>query len=185
MVDLDHLQQVRNKAEQLFDMAAVDAAIDNVAEQITQTLAGSNPVVITVMNGGLVFAGKLLPKLDFLLEQDYLQVSRYGNATQGGDLQWLAEPKQDLTNRTVLIVDDILDQGITLQAVTNYCLEAEAKTVMSAVLVEKLRQEKACCSADFVALQTSDVFLFGCGLDYQSYWRNAPGIFALKGEDVS
>ena len=186
MVDLKHISQVRHKARCIFDMAAVEAGIGRVAAQLNQVLVGTNPVVLTALNGGLIFAGQLLPKLKFPLQQDYVHTSRYGLSTQGGELSWISKPQLNLCNRTVLIVDDILDEGVTLQAIEGHCRAAGAAKVLTVVLVQKMLEADKCCfTADFVALQAPNEFLVGFGLDYQGYWRNAPGIFALNEEDAS
>ncbi|OQX40456.1 MAG: hypoxanthine-guanine phosphoribosyltransferase [Oceanospirillales bacterium LUC14_002_19_P2] len=182
-VDLDHIQTVYAEADCLFPEAQVEAAIDRVAAEITETLAGTNPLVYTVMNGGLVFAGKLLTRLNFPLESSYLHATRYRNTTSGGELDWKVPPAQDMKGRTVLIVDDILDEGHTLAAIVDFCKTQGVEKVLTAVLVDKLHDRKARenMKSDYTGLDVEDRYLFGYGMDYQGYWRNAPGIFALKG----
>lgn len=171
------------EADCLVDNARVEAALDQLAERITEKLADSDPLVFTVMNGGLVLAGRLLPKLNFPLEVSYLHASRYGHALNGTLLDWRVRPTQDLRGRTVLVLDDILDEGWTLQAILEHLKAEGAAEVYSAVLVHKDHQRKAYpgMRADFTGLDVADRFLFGCGMDYKGYWRNAPGIYALKG----
>ncbi|NLJ12460.1 MAG: hypoxanthine-guanine phosphoribosyltransferase, partial [Gammaproteobacteria bacterium] len=115
--NLEHIQQIMAEADTLFSTEEVEAAIDRVAEQINQKLFDSNPVVFCVMNGGLIFSGKLLTKLTFPLEQSYLHASRYRNETSGGELFWKAKPEVSFMDREVLIIDDILDEGHTLTAI--------------------------------------------------------------------
>ncbi len=171
------------EADCLVDNAQVEAALDTMAEQITARLADSDPLVFTVMNGGLVLAGRLLPKLNFPLEVAYLHASRYGHALNGTLLDWRVRPTQDLRGRTVLILDDILDEGWTLQAILDHLKAEGAAEVYSAVLIHKQHERKAYpgMRADFTGLDVADRFLFGCGMDFKGYWRNAPGIYALKG----
>ena len=177
------MQQVFDEADCLYTKSQVERAIAQLAGNITETLAESNPLVISVMNGGLVFAGQLLPLLQFPLQQDYMHASRYGEAVQGGTLHWRVRPESMLTDRTVLIIDDILDQGETLAAIVEDCNKAGAKAVYTAVLVEKLHDRKARpdMHADYCALTVEDRFIFGYGMDYKGYWRNAAGIYAVKG----
>ncbi len=146
-------------------------------------LADASPRVCAVMNGGLIFAGRILPRLPFPLEVAYLHASRYGHAIQGTLLDWRVRPTQDLRGRTVLVLDDILDEGHTLEAIIAHLKEEGAAEVLSAVLVHKLHERKAKpgMRADFTGLDIPDRFLFGCGMDYKGYWRNAPGIYAVKG----
>ncbi|MDV7212990.1 hypoxanthine-guanine phosphoribosyltransferase [Azotobacter beijerinckii] len=182
-VDLAHIRQVMAEADCLFNHAEVEAAIGRVAAAINAELAERNPVVFCVMNGGLVFAGKLLPLLDFPLELSYLHATRYRNETRGGDLFWKAKPEISFIDRDVLIVDDILDEGHTLAAIVDFCRHEGASAVHTAVLVDKRHQRKAApdLKADYAGLSCEDRYVFGYGMDYKGYWRNAAGIYAVKG----
>ncbi|MDQ7988240.1 MAG: hypoxanthine-guanine phosphoribosyltransferase [Candidatus Dactylopiibacterium sp.] len=176
-------KQAMAEADCLVNNEQVETALDAMAAAITAQLAERDPLVFTVMNGGLVLAGRLLPKLNFPLEVAYLHASRYGHALNGTLLDWRVRPTQDLRGRTVLILDDILDEGWTLQAILEHFKADGAAEVFSAVLVHKLHERKAYpgMRADFTGVDVADRFLFGCGMDYKGYWRNAPGIYALKG----
>jgi len=182
-VDLAHVRQIMAEADCLYAEAEVDAAIDAVAAKINSELADRNPVVFCVMNGGLVFSGKLVPKLSFPLELSYLHATRYRNETSGGELFWKAKPEISFIDRDVLIVDDILDEGHTLGAIIDFCRHAGASAGYTAVLVDKDHQRKARpdLKADYVGMTCVDRYVFGCGMDYKGYWRNAPGIYAVKG----
>lgn len=171
------------EAELICPEAAIAAAIERLAAEITAAAGDAYPLVLTVMGGGVVFAGQLLPKLLFPLECDYLHATRYGAAMGGGELHWLVEPRTPVAGRTVLVLDDILDEGHTLKAIIEHLKEEGAAEVLSAVLVHKLHDRKATpgMRADFSGLDIADRFLFGCGMDYKGYWRNAPGIYAVKG----
>jgi len=170
-------------ADLLAGEAEVAAAIDRMAAEITAVLQESRPVLLCIMNGGLIFTGQLLTRLPFPLEVGYLHATRYGHATSGGGLDWLARPGIGLRGRTVLLLDDILDEGITLAAVADYCRQQGALQVLTAVLVDKQHDRKKIAGgrADFTGIVTGDRFLFGYGLDYKGFWRNAPGIYAVKG----
>lgn len=182
-VDLDEIRRVRDEADCLCSAEAVDQALDRLASDITARLHDRNPLIYAVMNGGLVLAGRLLPRLPFPLELAYLHATRYGHALEGTLLDWRVRPTQDLRGRTVLVLDDILDEGHTLEAIIAHLKEEGAAEVLSAVLVHKLHERKAKpgMRADFTGLDIPDRFLFGCGMDYKGYWRNAPGIYAVKG----
>ncbi len=180
--ELERIRRIANEADCLFTRPQVEAALDRMADEITDTLQGRNPLVICVMNGGIVTGGCLLTRLDFPLQLDYLQAGRYGNGTAGGVLAWRVEPQQSLRGRDVLVVDDILDEGHTLLAILSYCREQGAAHVYSAVLVDKVHDRKCAPGfrADFTGLEAPDRYLFGYGLDYHGYLRNAPGLFALS-----
>jgi len=181
--DLQHIKQVMAEADCLFTEAQVEAALDSLAADICDRLVDSNPIVYSVMNGGLIITGKLLPKLPFPMEVSYLHATRYRNKLSGGELFWKARAEHSLVGRTVLIVDDILDEGHSLAAIVEYCRDAGADKVFTAVLLDKQHDRKAYAGmrADFTGLDVEDRYIFGYGLDYKGYWRNAAGIFALKG----
>jgi hypoxanthine phosphoribosyltransferase len=180
---LDEANQVLAEADVLMSEAGVTTAINRLAGEITTQLAGANPVLLCVMNGGLIFAGQLLTRLVFPLEIDYCHATRYGHETAGAGLEWIVRPRLELRGRTVLLLDDILDEGMTLAAIADYCRQQGAAHVVMAVLVDKRHDRKVSPGfrADFTGIETEDRFLFGFGLDYRGYWRNAPGIYAVKG----
>lgn len=175
--------RVLEEADCLVDCQAVEKAIDRMAQEITERIGKLNPVVFCVMNGGLIITGQLLPKLFFPLETGYLHATRYGREISGGELEWLSTPCVEIVGRTVLLVDDILDEGVTLKALADDCRQRGAREVLTAVLVEKQHDRKieAGYRADFTGVKIPDRFVFGYGLDYDGIWRNAPGIYAVKG----
>ena len=177
------MNQVMADADCLVPEEQVHAAIDTMASAITDRLKDSNPLLFCVMNGGLILTGQLLPRLKFPVQAEYLHATRYRQETTGGILEWKLQPEADTKGRTVLIVDDILDEGTTLCAIADYCLAHGASEVLTAVLVDKEHDRKARpgLKADFTGLYVEDRFLFGYGMDYKGYWRNAPGIYAVKG----
>lgn len=156
------------------------SAIDRLAGEIADRLRDEYPLVLTVMSGGVVFAGLLLPKLGFPLECDYLHATRYGNQTSGAELNWLAEPRTPVAGRTVLVLDDILDEGITLAAIKARLLAQGAAACFTAVLSEKDLDRAKPISADFKGVQLPNRYVFGCGMDVKGAWRNLPAIYALK-----
>ena len=155
-----------------------------MAINIHRELQDQNPVLVCVMVGGLVLLGNLLPRLDFPLEVDYVHATRYRGEITGGDIVWKAKPSTNLKGRTVLVVDDILDGGVTLAAIIDEIQKLGAEKVYSAVLVDKYRKRvvNGLQQADFVGLQVEDHYIFGYGMDYNEYLRNAPGIFVVHPE---
>jgi len=179
---LEEIKHVQTTADLLYSEQEVEAAIDNMAQEINITLADRNPLLLCVINGGIVTVGKLLTRLTIPLTIDAIHASRYQNQTSGGSIKWLVKPETPLKDRTVLIVDDILDEGITLQALCQYCREQGATDVYSAVLVDKIldHDHQKPVIADFIGLKVENRYLFGYGMDYKGYLRNAPGIYACK-----
>lgn len=182
-VALTEVNDVMRHADCLFDQQQVHAAIDVMADKITAVLKDTNPLLLCLMSGAMVIGGKLLPRLHFPLQLDYIHATRYRQSTSGFELEWIVKPRHDLKDRTVLIIDDILDEGITMHEVLQYCRSQGVKAVYSAVLVEKHhdRRQPPELKADFVGLDVPDRYVFGYGMDYKGYLRNAPGIYAVAG----
>lgn len=180
----DKIKEVYEKSSCLYSTKEVEAALDKMAEKIHQQLADKNPIILCVMIGGLIPMANLLLRLDFPLEVDYVHATRYKGDIKASDLEWKVRPSVDLANRTVLVVDDILDGGLTLSAIIKEVHAMGAKEVFSAVLVDKhhKRVPEGLQSADFVGLEVDDHYIFGYGMDYNEYLRNAPGIYVVSPE---
>lgn len=167
----------------LYAPTAVETAIARVAAELNADIAAMDPhkppLVLCVLTGGIVFAGMLLPKLNFPLELDYLHATRYGRHTVGGDLRWIAYPRYALEDRLVILVDDILDEGITLHQIQAHCRAELAERVLTAVLIRKNRTRPVDVDVEYVGLDVPDAYVFGYGMDCGGLWRNAPGVFAL------
>ena len=172
-------------ADLVCSAAAVSEAVTRLAREISAALADSFPLVLCVMRGAVIFAGQLLPQLKFPLEFDYLDLTRYGAATRGGEISWRVMPGTAVAGRTVLVLDDILDQGNTLAAIREKLLAAGASRVYYAVLTEKDTGRAKPVRADFVGLRLPDRYVFGCGMDVKGLWRNLPEIYALKEDQGS
>jgi len=182
MSSIEKIQSILKEAECLYSATEVNEALDRMAKEITMKLENENPLILCVMTGALITTGHLATRLHFPLEIDYIHVTRYRGALRGGDLHWLVEPRQPLKDRTILIVDDIMDGGLTLSAIIDYCNQAGAKKIYSAVMVSKnrTREPGVDFEPNFVGVKTEDKYLFGFGLDYEEYLRNVPGIYAVK-----
>ena len=178
-------QSVLGKSEQICTPDQVQTALDQMAEQITEVLGELNPVILVVMNGALIPAGHLLTRLGFPFQIGYLHATRYLGTTSGKELHWIAKPSVPVENRVILVIDDIFDEGTTLQGILQDLSLQKAEKVYCATLVNKIHNRKASgLAVDFVGLDVPDRYVFGCGMDYNEYWRNLPGIWALKEEEV-
>jgi hypoxanthine phosphoribosyltransferase len=178
---LNEIDKIKTDAICLYNEQEVEAALDLMAAAITVRLHDQNPLALCVINGGIIVTGKLLPRLDFPLNLDSINASRYRNTTTGGEaVHWLYLPATPLTGRTLLIIDDILDEGHTLRAIVDHCREQGAAAIYTAVLLDKQLPKEKPITADFVGLQVANHYLFGYGMDYKAYLRNAAGIYACK-----
>jgi hypoxanthine phosphoribosyltransferase len=171
--------EVLAAADLIYSKQDVEQAMDRMAKEISAQLSTEDPLVLCVMNGALIPAGQLLTRLNFPLRHDYVHATRYRGGTSGSELQWKGHPISSLAGESILVIDDILDHGITLSAIVSACLDAGAKKVLSAVLVQKQHDRGIGFSADFVGLYVEDRYVFGYGMDYMGYHRNVPGIYAL------
>lgn len=173
-------QHLLDEAECITPEAEVQAVLDRLAGEIGDKLAEEFPLVLAVMGGAVVFAGQLLTRLRFPLEFDYLHLTRYRGKTQGGEIEWRVLPGQNVAGRSVLVLDDILDEGETLAAIRDKLLSIGARRVWSAVLTDKDNGLDKPIRADFVGLSVPNRYVFGCGMDAYGLWRNLPAIYALK-----
>jgi hypoxanthine phosphoribosyltransferase len=180
----EDVQSVFDKATCIYTKHEVELALDRMAIEITDKVSESNPILLCVVVGGMIPLGGLLTRMIFPLEINYIHATRYQGETSGGQLHWKAKPTCSLENRTVVIVDDILDTGLTLSAIIDFCQESGAKKVYTSVLVDKqhARQPGGLETADFAGLTVGDHYVFGYGMDYRGYLRNAPGIYAIAPE---
>lgn len=168
-------------ADLLFDRASLESVIANMGRDIDAALDGERAVFLTVMNGALIFAGHLALSIRTDVEFDYVHATRYRGATSGSELHWLREPAADLAGRTVLLVDDILDEGHTLKAVRDDCMRRGARRVLVASLCIKQHDRLVeGITSDFNGVELPDRYVFGFGMDYHEQGRNLPGIYALK-----
>ena len=178
---LPPLAAALEKSDLIHDRATLERAIAAIAGPIDAALGGDVPVMLTVMNGGLLFAAQLALALKHDVQFDYVHATRYRSGTTGHELKWIKHPHVALTGRVVLLVDDILDEGYTLKAIREHCLAEGAARVLIAVLCEK--RHGRCVPglrADFCAIDVPDRYVFGFGMDYYEQGRNLPGIYALK-----
>lgn len=180
MPDAAKAWELLHGAELVCDAEQVRGAIVRVAGEITARLEAAYPLVLTVMGGGVFFAGQLLPLLRFPLDVDYIHATRYGAATVGSGVDWRVAPPDLVRGRTVLVLDDILDGGATMNAIRERILGLGAGAFLCAVLTEKMHGQPKPIAADFVGLRVPDRFVFGCGMDARGYWRNLPEIYAMK-----
>jgi hypoxanthine phosphoribosyltransferase len=175
------LAEALKHADLIHNRATLDVAIQSMGKAIGAALAGEVPVYLSVMHGGLIFSGALALAIPNDLEFDYVHATRYRGGTQGQELHWIKSPDVKMSGRTVLLADDILDEGYTLRAVRDHCVAQGAKRVLIAVLCEKRHGRTAPgIKADFVGVEVPDRYVFGFGMDYYEQGRNLPGIYALK-----
>lgn len=177
----EEASEILKASSLVFSEAQVDEAVGKLAERINTDYADKSPLVICVMNGGLIATAKIASKLTMPLQMDYIHATRYGDKTSGSELKWIAGPQTSLKGRDVILIDDILDEGITLQCLVKYCHEQGVASVNAALLVKKAHDR--CVAPElgrYVGLGVPDKYVFGCGMDYKGKFRNLPAIYALN-----
>ncbi|UGQ46308.1 hypoxanthine-guanine phosphoribosyltransferase [Massilia endophytica] len=189
MQDFHHnrARALLKNAEEIFDREAVQSAVSAMADTLNARFGGDEefPLVLGVMGGAVVFTGNLLPQLTFPLEFDYIHVTRYGDEDRGGEVVWKVIPRQNVAGRTIIVLDDILDEGETLAHVKQRLLDMGAKEVVIAVFADKDIGKRKPVKADIVGLTIPNRFVVGFGMDVYGYWRNLPGLWAINPEDLS
>ncbi|HET7556714.1 MAG TPA: hypoxanthine-guanine phosphoribosyltransferase [Rhodanobacteraceae bacterium] len=174
------LSAALQSAQVVHDRVVIEAAIARIGAQVTRVLEGERALFLTVLHGGLMFAGPLALAIGCDLEFDYVHATRYRGGTRGGELHWLRKPQAVMRDRTVILADDILDEGHTLAALRDACLAEGARRVLIAVLCEKRHDRRVPgLAADFVGVHVPDRYVFGYGMDYHEQGRNLPAIYAL------
>lgn len=177
----DDALAARRGARRVRSAREIARALQKMAGEITVDLAGTDPVVLAVMHGGAFAAVEICRRLRFPYELDFVHVTRYARSTRGGEIEWRVRPSAELTGRTVLVVDDVLDRGHTLRA-----LGAELKRVgvarqrTAVLVVKRVANARARPKVDYCGVEVDDAYLFGCGMDYRGYWRGLPALYALR-----
>lgn len=174
------LGDVLARADLVHDHATLAAAIVRIGRDIDAWLDGTPAVFLTVMQGALPFAGQLATAIRSPLLFDYVHATRYRGKTSGVELHWIKRPATSLAGATVLLVDDILDEGHTLAAIRDDCFEQGAARVAIAVLCEKRHARRVeGLAADFVGVEVPDRYVFGYGMDFHEQGRNLAAIHAV------
>lgn len=162
--------------------AEVEAAYQRLAAAIQPEVAVGDCVLLGVLLGGAVPLVHIAGLLRGDLRIDTCRVGRYGDETRGGTPQWICPPRMEIRGQHVVLIDDIFDEGITLEFVAAHCRQQGVRKLSTAVLVRK-RHDRVSGSLvpDHVGLETGDEYLFGCGMDYQGRWRHLDAIWGLPG----
>lgn len=172
--------KARQGAEVVVDAETLARAYDRMAAELAAEIGDDDALLLPVMIGGLVPAGELLRRLPQAIEMDYLHATRYRGAQSGGALEWRVQPRATIAGRTVVVIDDILDEGHTLLAIQHWLAEAGAGRTITVVLADKQHDRRTPgVSADIIGVQVPDRYVFGAGMDLHGYYRQLPAIHAV------
>lgn len=171
-----------NKREEtLFSREEINDRVKELGKEISDAYKDGELVVISLLRGSFIFAADLVREVSIPVEVDFLTTASYGHEEiSSGNVEIVHDLRSDIKGKDVLIVDDIIDSGFTLQKVAEYLQSKGPKTVKIAVMLDKPSRRKVDVSPDFVGFTIPDVFIVGYGLNYGDYYRNIPYIFTFK-----
>lgn len=182
-IDYQKAKQIHQESTILIKQAEIEQQITNLAQKLNSDIVDTLPVFLTVMNGGMFFASKLLSQIEAPFMMDYIHATRYQSQTTGkSEITWVKEPKKaNIENRDVYIIDDILDEGHTLNEVTRYLHSIGAKSCKIIVLVDKEINKPKPITADYIGLTVPNKYIFGYGMDIFELYRQLPDIYVYNG----
>jgi hypoxanthine phosphoribosyltransferase len=169
----------------LFDEATILQRLDVLAAQISDDYRDRELTVIVILNGSLIFMADLMRRIPLPLKLDCLSVASYhGGLQTSGEVIFRQIAPPDVAGRHVLLLDDILDSGVTINAIREKLQMANPRSIRVCVLLRKLKERARAVNADYVGFDIEDEFVVGYGLDYMERYRNLPCIGVLKKELV-
>ncbi|MBA2876722.1 hypoxanthine phosphoribosyltransferase [Thermaerobacillus caldiproteolyticus] len=164
----------------------IQEKVKELGELLTKEYEGRFPLAVGVLKGAMPFMADLLKNIDTYLEMDFMDVSSYGNATvSSGEVKILKDLNTSVEGRDILIIEDIIDSGLTLSYLVDLFRYRKAKSIKIVTLLDKPSGRKANIEADYVGFIVPDEFVVGYGLDYCEKYRNLPYIGVLKPEVYS
>lgn len=159
----------------------IKSLVKRLADEIRRDYANRQPIMVPIMKGAIVFTADLLRELsDMKFDFDYVDVSSYAHGASTGDLQVEVNVKKDITGRDVILIDEIIDTGLTLDFLQAEFKKYGAKTVASVVAVDKKAGRKVDIEADYVGAIVPNEYLLGYGMDLDGNYRFLPQIIAIK-----
>src|SRR5437763_17026690 len=171
-----HMAQVT-----LITKEQIATRVAEMGRQITAEYSGTNPIALCVLKGAMFFCSDLMRHINLDIALDFIQISSYGNEKySSGVVTVLKEPQLDMHGRAVLIVEDIIDSGLTIREVHHYIESRGAAKVRTAAFLDKAAARKAEFKADYVGFTIDPHFVIGYGLDYSEKYRNLPDLHVLS-----
>jgi hypoxanthine phosphoribosyltransferase len=169
-------------AEIILDRQKIADRINVLGQQITADYRGKNFVLIGVLNGAFIFLADLARTIDLEAEVDFIRVASYDTATEtSGSIRLSKEPELDLTGKDVLLVEDIVDSGITMTWLHDYFMtKHQPDSIKTCALIDKHERRAVEVKVDYVGFQLNRGFLVGYGLDYAQKYRTLPEVCALE-----
>jgi hypoxanthine phosphoribosyltransferase len=172
---------VKDRNFELFiNSSEIQSKIDLLSSRIKADVEGKNPLFITVLNGAFIFAADLIRRFQFPLEVAFIRVASYSGTSSSGKVREVIGLDMDITGRIVVIVEDIIDSGITMEYLIGMMKELGAKEVRIATFLFKPGAFQKDYKIDYVGMEIPNDFIVGYGLDYDGYGRNYPDIYKIS-----
>ncbi len=169
----------------LISQEELEAAVARIGRQISEDFRDKDPIFVGVLKGCFIFMADLMRHVDIKCTMDFMAVSSYSGTSSTGAVKINKDLGQDIEGRHVIIVEDILDSGVTLSYLKHYLLGRRPASITIATLLDKPARRKADVCADYSCFEVPDAFVVGYGLDYNEHYRNLPYIGVLKPEIYS
>ena len=174
-------QAILSRSQLVYTHEEIVSAIDLLAGKLNRQFKNKKVLILPVLTGAIPFVGTLLPRLSFIIEVNYFHVSRYQNNVGTNQIKITYQPSHEsIFNQEVLVVDDILDAGITLKLINEQLITMKPKSITNVVLFEKQLEIKKEISAHYVGLVVPNAYVFGFGLDFNGAGRNIPDLYAFN-----
>ena len=174
-------QAILSRSQLIYTHEEIVSAIDLLAGKLNRKFKNKKTLVLPVLTGAIPFVGILLPRLSFAVEVNYFHVSRYQSNVGTNQIKITHQPSpESVLNQEVVVIDDILDEGVTLKLINEQLKTMKPKSITNIVLFEKQLDTKKEISADHVGLHVPDAYVFGFGLDFNGAGRNIPDLYAFN-----
>ncbi len=166
--------------EVMLDEEKIQSRISELAKEIDEDYNGKNIIVVCVLRGAIYFTVDLTKKMKTQTELDFVKVSSYDGTESTGRIDLKLELNENIENRDVLIVEDIIDTGYTLKFLKEYIMKKNPKSLKIAVLLDKEERRKVQIDVDYIGFKIPNKYVVGYGFDYNNTYRNLPYIANLK-----
>ena len=170
----------------LIPASDIQEKVREIGARINEDYRGKKPLLVGILRGAVVVLADLMRNVDLACEIDFMEVGSYGmGSTSSGVVRILKDLEEDITGRHVLIVEDIIDTGLTMSYLHDLLLTRKPASLESFVLLSKPSRRQVDIDVKYVGFEVPDVFVVGYGIDYAGAYRNLPDILALESEAAS
>lgn len=164
----------------VLSQAEITKKVQELGRTITEDYAGADLVLVGILSGAFIFMADLVRQIDLDLETDFVRVTSYRTGTSPGEILFTKDIELDITGRDVLVIEDIIDTGLTLTYIRDYLAAFKPRSLKICALIDKKERRQVEVAADYLGFEIEKGFLVGYGLDYAEKYRNLPDIYHLE-----